>query len=673
MSATCSNGHPFPLGASITQHGVNFAVRSFDAQQLWLCLFNEDGQEICQYPFMAKTHDTWHMEVAGLSEGQAYGLRAQGPFDPSAQFLFNPQKLLIDPYALALSEKLVWHPNQSAIAQDNSACPIDSAPWVPKSIVASADTSASRPARVKVKDTQRCIYELHVKGFSKQLDIDPKLQGTYLGVISEAGITHLQQLGVTTIQLMPCFSFANEKHLQELKLSNYWGYNPISFFAVEESYALQNPIEEFKRMVDGLRLGGFEVILDVVYNHTAESEANQASVCFRGLDNRHYYRHQDGQYLNYTGCGNCIDTFQPNSIRLICDSMRYWMEVMGVDGFRFDLGVDLGRMQHDFSGQAPLLQAIRQDPLLSQACLVMEPWDIGPGGYQVGQFPNGFLECNDKYRDTIRRFWRGDQHSIADFATRIMGSRDVFHKGHRDPLQSVNYITYHDGYTLHDLVSYHDRHNLANMEGNRDGHTENISQNFGVEGETEQQDILEKRLNQQLCFIATLLLSQGTPHLLGGDELSHSQQGNNNAYCQDNKLTWLDWQTSPSRTQLENATAQLLAIRKRYPILANIHLPDDDLYQHLTADQITWLNEQGGEMQADHWHEAARGYLAILLTPAHQQETLWLVFYRDDTPMQVPLPSSPASLEVLFSTAGMQLEKQHLVCHYRGVLIARYR
>ncbi|RNF52857.1 glycogen debranching enzyme GlgX [Marinomonas hwangdonensis] len=672
-----SNGTPFPLGATVTDHGVNFSVVAEEAHQLYLCLFDQDGTERESLPFLNKRQGVWYMEVLGLTEGQHYGLRAKGEFNPAQQQMFNEHKLLIDPYAKLLSDKISWHQDQAAMTKEGQLHSVDSAYCVPKSVVRTVKSDLTRPARVKVEPASRAIYELHVKGFSQNLPIDDDLKGTYLGVISEAGIQHLQSLNITTIQLMPCFSFMTERHLQSLSLTNYWGYNPVSFFAPEPSYAKLDAITEFQHMVDGLKTAGFEVILDVVYNHTAESEINQSSVCFRGLDNARYYRHQDGQYLNYTGCGNCLDTYHWASIRLICDSMRYWVEVMGVDGFRFDLGVDLGRTDHDFSPNAPLLQAILQDPVLSQTCLVMEPWDIGPNGYQVGQFPNGFLECNDQYRDTMRRFWRGDNDLVAAFATRLMGSRDYFHKGHRSALTSVNYITYHDGYTLRDLVSYHQRHNLANMENNRDGHGDNISQNFGVEGDTDDQNIQARRLNQQLCFMATLLLSQGTPHILGGDELSHTQHGNNNAYCQDNEITWQQWQHLSSaerhaRESLQSTISTLLALRKTYPILAEIHLEDDALYRHTHLDHIQWLNEQNLPMTEADWTQSERHYLSLVLTTADLSSHIWIVFYRADKAITVPLPTKGHPLETLYQTPGMSLAGKALECAYRGVFVGKY-
>ncbi|BFM51258.1 glycogen debranching protein GlgX [Marinomonas sp. THO17] len=669
-----SQGQAFPLGASVTQQGVNFAVVSEDATQLHLCLFDDNEQLIESLPFVAKHRGIWHMQVLGLEAGQKYGLRAEGPFDPAKQLLFNPAKLLIDPYAKALTGKLVWHPEQASLDEQLQLDKRDSAHCVPKCIVLPSSIEDSRPPRNSINPQQRVIYELHVKGFTQQLPIEEALKGTYLGVISATAITHLQSLNITTIQLMPCFTFATERHLHKLGLNNYWGYNPVNFFTPEPSYAQEDAIREFRSMIDGLREAGFEVILDVVYNHTAESEIDQSCVSFRGLDNARYYRHQHGEYLNYTGCGNCINTHSPASIRLICDSMRYWVNEMGVDGFRFDLGVDLGRVEHDFSANAPLLQAILQDPVLSQTCLVMEPWDIGPNGYQVGQFPKGFLECNDKYRDTIRRFWRGDQGMIAEFATRIMGSRDCFHKGLKSALNSVNYITYHDGFTLRDLVSYEQRHNLANMEDNRDGHGDNISVNFGVEGPSDDPIVEQQRFNQQICLLASLLLSQGTPHLLGGDELSHSQQGNNNAYCQDNEITWLNWQANKVSQSLQTNLAKLIKLRQTYPILTEVHLADDPLFQHLGTDQVAWLNQQSEEMTEQDWHDANNHYLAMMLTTANLSCRLWLVFYNQATVIRVPVPVSQGQqvpAEALFLSPNAQLKEQQLCLNGASVALIK--
>lgn len=661
-----SVGFPLPLGASITSQGVNFAVFSKNAQQLYLCLFNAEHEEVDRLPFTERTDDIWHIEVMGLKEGQLYGLRADGLFEPQSMHFFNINKLLIDPYTKSLSTGLTFHSDQISLTNAGTPDTQDSAHCVPKSIVRSVQAKPhTRPTAVS--GNHRCVYEMHIKGFSQQLDIEPRLQGTYLGACSEPAIRHLKQLGITTIQLLPCFAFADEIHLMEKELTNYWGYNPINFFTPDSRYAVNDAVDEFQTMIANFHEAGFEVIIDVVYNHTAESELNHGTTCYRGLDNAVYYRHNQNQYLNYTGCGNCVDTYHPAGIRLICDSMRYWVDIMGVDGFRFDLGVDLGREAHDFSPNAPLLHAILQDPILSKTTLIMEPWDIGPNGYQVGQFPNGFMECNDKYRDTVRRFWRGDSDVVPEFATRIMGSRDVFHKGNKSALHSVNYITYHDGYTLRDLVSYHDRHNLANRENNRDGHGDNISQNFGVEGGTENTDILEKRLVQQRCFIATLLLSQGTPHFLGGDELSNSQQGNNNAYCQDNSITWLDWRPSKEQQTLTQDISTLLALRKQYPILAEAFLPDDPLYHHKKSDHIEWFNASGQPMSAEDWSTSDQTYLSLTLTDGKTNTKLWLIFYRADKQQFVTPPSETCIDTLLYSTGGYNLSDQKLTLETRSV------
>lgn len=646
-----NEGSPLPLGATVTQNGVNFAVYSEHASNIYLCLFDEHQHEIARLPFKEKHRGIWHMEVLNIGEGQLYGYRADGAFDPANMHFFNASKLLIDPYAKKLNSRLCYHDSQVTLNENGTINNQDSGEFVPKSVVTH---NVSQPKTshtfVKPKGHARSLYELHVKGFSQQLDIDESLKGSYLGACSSKAIEHLQSLNVSTIQLMPCFAFADEVHLQQKGLSNYWGYNPINFFTADDRYAIDDPLSEFQTMVDTFHEAGFEVILDVVYNHTSESELTHGTTCYRGLDNHSYYRHEAGRYLNYTGCGNCINTYHPAAVRLICDSMRYWIEVMGVDGFRFDLGVDLGREQHEFSATAPLLQAILQDPILSQATLVMEPWDIGPNGYQVGQFPRGFIECNDKYRDTIRRFWRGDANVVPEFATRIMGSRDLFHKGHKCALHSVNYVTYHDGYTLRDLVSYHRRHNLANLEDNRDGHTDNISQNFGVEGETKDARILAMRLSQQSCLMATLLMSQGTPHILGGDELSHSQQGNNNAYCQDNPITWLNWQESKERLSMTSLIGKALALRSKYPILAEAFLPDDPLYQHRNSDDVSWYNENGQLMTYEDWQLPERDFLSLLMFESKSNTTLWLCFYREDMPLSVQSPNGSLIKSMLFSS-----------------------
>ncbi|WP_438466663.1 glycogen debranching protein GlgX [Marinomonas sp. PE14-40] len=679
-------GHPHPLGASLTETGVNFAIYSHHAKQVSLCLFASDDQEVeHQIALKQKTQGIWHAEIHGLKDGQLYGYRIDGEFNPKEQHLFNPHKLLLDPYAKKLSDKLHWHPDQSAMLKTGAMNTQDSAHSVPKCIVSQQNEKAKHALSKKIKAENRSLYEVHIKGFSQQLDIDERLKGKYLGLIEPKSLAHLKALGITSLQIMPCFAFASELRLQALGLTNYWGYNPINFFTPDYEYAIEDPVAEFKLMVEGLHKAGFEVILDVVYNHTYEGELDQANISFKGIDNKSYYRSEQGEYLNFTGCGNCFDTYHPKSIQLIMDSMRYWLEVMGVDGFRFDLGVDLGRTQHGFDSRAPLLSAMLQDPIISQACLISEPWDIGPDGYQLGQFPTAFLECNDKYRDNIKRFWRGDKAQVQEFATRIMGSRDIFHKGHKSAVQSVNYVSYHDGFTLHDLVSYESRHNLANQESNRDGHGENISRNFGHEGETDNEQINQERLNQQSCLIATLLLSQGTPHILAGDELSNTQMGNNNAYCQDNEISWLNWKTSAKRNLLESQISQLLALRKQHPILAECRLEDDALFHHDIKDNVIWLNQKNEPMTHDDWHQEDRDFISLILErrkDAGSLDRLWLGFYRGglvnapsdtgnrlaDSPLEIPLKWQT---KLLFGTQGVSLDDTSLKCAHASVFVAQ--
>ncbi|EAQ67180.1 glycogen debranching enzyme [Marinomonas sp. MED121] len=667
-----TQGAPFPLGATLTEQGVNFAVYSKHAKQVLLCLFDEAEMQEEQIALNQKSQGIWHGEIKGIKLGQRYAYRVKGHFNPEEGHLYNTQKLLIDPYAKQLSDKLHWHPDQNTLTQDKQINTSDSAHCVPKSIVLSKDQKALHPLLNPVKAESRCLYELHVKGFTQQLNIADRLKGKYLGLIEPESLAHLKSLGVTSLQILPCFAFASEMRLKQLGLKNFWGYNPINFFTPDFEYALEDPVAEFKLMVEGLHKAGFEVILDVVYNHTYEGERHQACISFKGIDNKSYYRSEQGEYLNFTGCGNCFDTYQPISIRLIMDSMRYWLEIMGVDGFRFDLGVDLGRTQHDFDINAPLLNAMLQDPIISNACLITEPWDIGPNGYQLGQFPQAFLECNDKYRDNIKRFWRGDKAQVQEFATRIMGSRDTFHKGHKSALQSINYVSYHDGFTLHDLVSYQERHNLANKEDNKDGHGENISQNFGHEGETIDEEINLQRLNQQSCLIATLLLSQGTPHILAGDELSNTQMGNNNAYCQDNEIAWLDWTTSAKRTLLENQISQLLALRKQHPILAECRLEDDELFNHNIKDKVIWLNENNEPMSHEDWHLKDRDFISLILERCNDTgslDRLWLGFYRGNNPLSIPVTPFATDTKLLFSTQGVSLTKDTLDCAYASVFL----
>ncbi|WP_108126666.1 glycogen debranching protein GlgX [Saccharospirillum mangrovi] len=535
-------GRPYPLGASWQPDGINFAVFAPRAQRLWLCLFDAHGIET-RIALTEQTQGIWHGLVAGLTAGQRYGFRADGESNPDQGLWFNPAKLLLDPYATALTGSVEPHP--SLYAFDDT----DSAPFLPKALTPSVEPfDWQGHETVRPSTSPPLVYELHVKGFSQQNPAVPEAwRGTFLGVSHPASVAHLTSLGVTAVQLMPCFAFMTERRLAELGLRNYWGYNPVGYFAPEPRYAVADAVEEFKVMVRALHQAGIEVIMDVVYNHSAEANRHGPLLNFKGLANDVYYRHPEpspGDYVDYSGCHNSLDLSQNATLRLVLDSMRYWRTQFCVDGFRFDLAVSLGRERDAFSNQSAFFKAVYQDPVLAGCRLIAEPWDLGPDGYRVGQFPAGWLECNDAFRDTVRRFWRGDAWQLNDFIDVFSGSPRRFGNSPQSPQQrsqSLNLITYHDGYTLVDWVSYEQRHNEANGEDNRDGHGENFSRNWGVEGPTSDPLIQAQRRRMQRNMLATLLLSPGPAHLLGGDELSRSQNGNNNAYCQDNELSWFDW------------------------------------------------------------------------------------------------------------------------------------
>lgn len=538
----CLVGRPYPLGASWQPEGINFAVYSPKARAVRLCLFDEQGQEQ-QLELTERSGAVWHGLVAGLAGGQRYGFRVEGEWQPEQGLWFNPAKLLIDPYAQALTQSLTPHP--SCYATDHST---DSAPFVPKALTPTPDTFDWQDSRApQTPWSQTLIYELHVKGFSQlNQDLPKALRGSYLGIAHPSSIEYLTSLGVNAVQLMPCFAFMTEQRLANLGLTNYWGYNPVGFFAPEPRYALNDAVTEFKTMVRALHQAGIEVILDVVYNHSAEAGQHGPILNLKALANDHYYRHpehQPGEYLDYSGCGNSLDLSQDATLRLVMDSLRHWRQHYQIDGFRFDLAASLGRNADAFSNQASFFKVMQQEPLLAGCKLIAEPWDLGPEGYQAGQFPHGWVECNDAYRDGLRRFWRGDAHQLPAFIDALNGSPQRFGEHRGGASQSLNLITYHDGYTLADLVRYEHRHNEANGEDNRDGHGDNFSRNWGVEGATPDAAISALRRRTQRNLLASLLLSPGPIHLLGGDEQGRTQAGNNNAYCQDNELSWLDWQS----------------------------------------------------------------------------------------------------------------------------------
>lgn len=546
MTRAIVPGQPHPLGASHQADGVNFAVYSPDARSVQLCLFDEqDREERLTLP--ACQEGIWHGRVPGLPAGQRYGFRADGDYRPDQGLLFNPAKLLLDPYAQALSAAVEPHPGLYQAGDDS-----DTAALLPKALTPGPDDfdwqGSVQPA---TPWPDSLIYELHIRGFSRLNPAVPApLRGTYLGLAHPASLAHLTTLGVTAVQLMPCFSFMTERRLVELGLSNYWGYNPVGCFAPDPRYAVEDAVSEFKTMVRALHQAGIEVILDVVYNHSAEADAEGPTLNLKGLANRQYYRHPKqapGEYEDYSGCHNTLDIGQPAALRLVMDSLRHWRRHYRVDGFRFDLAVVLGRDEGPFSAHAAFFKTLQQDPTLAGCKLIAEPWDLGPDGYQASRFPPGWYESDDRYRDGLRRFWRGDEADLADLLT--------------PDRARLNLISYHDGFTLADLVSYAERHNEGNGEDNRDGHTQNFSCNWGAEGPSDDPQIQALRRRARRNLITTLLLTPGPAHWLGGDEIGRSQDGNNNAYCQDNELSWFDWAAADN--DLFEFVRRCIALRRR--------------------------------------------------------------------------------------------------------------
>jgi isoamylase len=613
-SRTIREGQPFPLGANWDGLGVNFALFSAHAKKVELCLFDLQGvQELERIDMPEYTDEVWHCYLSDARPGTVYGYRVHGPYEPDAGHRFNPNKLVIDPYAKQLVGELKWHDALFGYEighadKDLSFDKRDSAPYVQKArVIDPAFTWGNvRPPRRPWRQT--ITYEMHVKGFTK-LDrrLPEGLRGTFAGLGHADTVAYLKQLGVTTVELLPVHGFVDDRYLVEKGLRNFWGYNSIGFFAPEPRYMATPFTNEFKEMVNHLHAAGLEVILDVVYNHTAEGNEGGPTLSFKGIDNATYYRLiPDNQryYINDTGTGNTLNLSHARVMQLVCDSLRYWAGEMRVDGFRFDLATILAREPYGFDENGGFLDACRQDPCLSSLKLIAEPWDVGPGGYQVAHFPPGWAEWNDRYRDTVRRYWKGDEQQLADLATRVAGSADMFNRRGRRPWASVNFITSHDGFTLNDLVSYNEKHNEANGEGNRDGHSNNHSYNYGAEGTTDDRAIIAIRERQKRNFLATLLLSQGTPMLLAGDEIGRTQRGNNNAYAQDNEINWIDWSALDDRGRhLLAFTQRLIGLRMQHPILqrdrflAGWHNPE------VGVKDVTWLTPDATEMSDAQWRD----------------------------------------------------------------------
>src|SRR4051812_27662270 len=608
-------GAPYPLGATWDGVGVNFAIFSEHATRVELCLFDSpDGEvESVTIPLPEHTDMVWHGYLPDVRPGQLYGYRVHGPFDPEKGFRFNPNKLVLDPYTKVVGRAVRWDESLFGFQygqDDTTFDERDSAPYAPlAAVIDSAFTwGDDRPLRTPWHET--LIYELHVRGYTKLNPYVPEgLRGTYLGLASEPAIRHLTSLGVTAVELMPVHHHADDWHLAQLGLKNYWGYNTLSYFAPDVNYASSNSpmdaVREFKMMVRALHAANLEVILDVVYNHTAEGNHLGPTLSLRGIDNTSYYRllpTNSRFYQDFTGCGNTLNMRSPRVLQLIMDSLRYWVQEMHVDGFRFDLASALARELHAVDKLGAFFDIIHQDPVLSQVKLIAEPWDLGEGGYQVGNFPTKWTEWNGKYRDTVRRFWRGDGGVLSELATRLSGSSDLYEQSGRRPYASINFITAHDGFTLADLVTYNEKHNEANGDGNGDGENHNLSWNCGVEGDTDDPAVNALRERQKRNLLATLLLSQGVPMLSGGDEIQRTQRGNNNAYCQDNEISWTSWDLTPIERDLLEFTSQLIRIRREQPVLRRRRFFRGRAVRGADVKDIAWLDPSGSEMTDESWN-----------------------------------------------------------------------
>jgi glycogen operon protein len=622
-------GQPYPLGATWDGAGVNFALFSENATGVELCLFDSpDAQgESRRVPLVERTDLVWHAYLPEARPGQLYGYRVRGPYEPQSGHRFNPHKLLIDPYAKAVAGTVKWDDaafgytigsEQADLSFDER----DSAPFIPRCVVVDPAFSWGEDARPRTPWHKTLIYELHVKGFTKlHPEVPEELRGTYAGLAHPSVVEYLHSLGVSAVELMPVHQFVSEKFIEDKGLTNYWGYNSVGFFAPDVRYSssgrMGQQVAEFKTMVKTLHREGIEVILDVVYNHTGEGNHLGPTLAFRGIDNAAYYRLVPGQpryYMDFTGCGNTLNMVHPRALQLIMDSLRYWVLEMHVDGFRFDLASALARELHDVDRLGSFFDIIHQDPVLSQVKLIAEPWDLGEGGYQVGNFPVLWAEWNGIYRDNVRSFWRGDAGQIDDLAFRLTGSSDLYERGGRRPYASVNFVTAHDGFTLRDLVSYNEKHNEANQEENRDGNDNNISWNCGAEGPTDDPEINALRARQQRNFLATLLLSQGVPMLVAGDESGRTQRGNNNAWCQDNEISWLDWNLDDERRDLLEFTRQLIQLFHNHPVLRRRKFFQGRPVRGAEIKDISWFRPDGREMADEDWRNEQLRSLAVELS-----------------------------------------------------------
>ncbi len=657
---TLDKGRSHPYGATLNHQGCNFAVYAPRASRIDVCLFDEHETEIARLSLPNRDGPIWFGFINGIQAGQKYGLRAHGAFLPDQGMMFNPAKLLIDPYANALSREAIPHPSMHGhqldqmeeLKKDTS----DSSPHVPKSIVVDHNFDWHGTERLFHPWHELILYEVHVKGMTMiHPDIPEDIRGTYLGMAHPACIEYLKNLGISAIQLLPIHACMRETRLHEMGLTNYWGYNTANFFSPDPRYAKEDAVTELKTLVREMHKAGIEVILDVVYNHTCEGNMFGVTLSQRGLQNKSFYRAMPDNpthFVDNSGCGNSVNVYHSPNLQMVMDSLRHWVKEYHIDGFRFDLAVALARDEWDFNHHSAFFKSIHQDPILKTAKMIAEPWDIGRNGYQLGGFPEEWYECNDKFRDNVRSYWKGDEYSIQELASRLMGSQDIFRKGINEISTSLNFLTYHDGFTLHDLVSYNNKHNQANQERNMDGHGHNLSYNYGVEGPTTEANIIELRQRQKRNMIATLFLSQGGIHFLGGDEIGRTQQGNNNSYCQDNEISWYNWTLSENDKQLYQFVKQMIAIRKTSSLLGNLCFSPTELQDGPAhSKEVHWYAPAGHLMRISDWHDPDMKAIALLLSTqvedpeqdlAYCKSCFLILMNSHKHPEQFKLPASPA-------------------------------
>lgn len=693
QTAPITEGRPFPRGACFDGEGTNFALFSAHATRVELCLFDDDGKET-RIELPEYTDEIWHGYLPGVRPGQWYGYRVHGPYEPEQGHRFNPNKLLIDPYARELAGELTWcdelygytvgHPDKDLSFDER-----DSAPFVPKAVVVDEAYDWDGDERPMLPWDETIIMETHVRGYTmKHPDVSDALRGTCAGLASPAVLEQIRGLGITAVELLPMHAYLDDRHLLEADRRNYWGYNTLGFFAIKRRYLSNGHRDEFRDLVKAMHKAGLEVLLDVVYNHTAEGSELGPTLSFRGIDNLSYYRLAEDPrfYINDTGTGNTLNVSHPRVIQMVMDSLRYWVSDMHVDGFRFDLATILGREPTGFDQRGGILDAVAQDPLLASVKMIAEPWDCGPGGYQVGHFPPGWAEWNDRFRDDVRAFWKGDEGKLPDVGKRLTGSADFFDKRGRRPWASVNFITAHDGFTLHDLVSYDGKHNEANGEDNRDGSDNNHSWNCGVEGDTDDAGVLALRERQMRNLLATLFLSKGTPMLLAGDERAQTQGGNNNTYGQDSDIAWIDWQRDPTEGRLSEFVRELVALRKVFPLLRRGRFLDGRYEQETGIRDLVWLAPDGQEATEAHWTDPGARSIAVIMEGRAQQSgvrrqgsdaslLLLVNAWSEGVAFRLPEGDSAASWSVVLSSApelekGVTAEKGgEFICPPRSIVV----